>query len=505
MHNKSPCMKNTELSVVEQRKYAFWGALASLAVNTIVPFAGFITSVYLIRVLGADQYGLYALVTIVIIWTETAIAAMTTPATIKLISEHDSFERTGSLAFQIHLGLALVSTLVINLIAPRLADFLQEAMVTLLLRLFSIEVFLFCLSHVYYTALTGLEKYHRRAAVRAVRWISRVILIVIFVEAGWAIWGAILGNITSVLLELISGRINIKIPLKLKATHLPIKPYFIWSMPAFLFDISHEIGYKLDLLVLKSAGASLQQASYYAAAQNLAYFPNYIVGATWLFFFSTLLRFIKKGEKKKADSLVTAIYKIWLVLLPVCAIISANAEDICMMVYGAAFRSSGTFLSILVFNSVFIILLKFSAAIFMAHNRPWWAGLSLMPLLPLLFIAISILVPRYGPLAAAWATFAAFAIASTVNACGLIKRLQIKIPCKPFVLNLMLAICAYWLMIHIKPRGWYVLVEISVVLLLIIGFYVKSGILDKNTALFLQNQFRQLRSFRSKSKTDRFD
>ncbi len=490
--------------MVQQRKFAFWGTLASLAVNTIVPFTGFITSVYLIRVLGADQYGLYALVSIVIIWTETFIAAMTSPVTIKLISEHDSFERTGTLTFQVHLALALITTLGLNLIAPWLADFLHEAMVTPLLRLFSIEIFLFCLSHVHYTALTGLEKYHRRAVVRAVRWISRVILIIIFVQAGWAVWGAVLGNVASVLLELITGRLNIKIPVKFKATHLPIKCYFVWSLPAFLFDISHEIGYKLDLLVLKSAGASLEQASYYAAAQNLAYFPNFIVGATWLFFYSTLLKLIN-GGKHKADSLIIAIYKIWLVLLPVCAIISANAEEICTLVYGQAFRPSATFLSILVFNSVFIILLKFSAAIFMAYNRPWWAGLSLAPLLPLLSIAISVLVPRYGPEAAAWTTFAAFAIAATINTYGLISRLQIKIPFKPSAVNLLLATCAYWIMVCVNLNEWYILIEIVAVVLFIIVFYVKSGILDKNTIFFLQNQFKQLRSFKQEKSTDRFD
>jgi O-antigen/teichoic acid export membrane protein len=490
---------------VEQRKFAFWGTLASLAVNTIVPFAGFIISVYLIRRLGTDQYGLYALVTIIIIWTETLIAALTSPATIKLISEHDSFERTGTLAFQVHIGLALVATLVINLIAPWLADFLHEAMVTPLLRLFSIEIFLFCLSHVHYTALTGLEKYHRRAAVRAVRWVSRVILIIIFVEAGWAVWGAILGNIASVLLELIAGRINIKVPVRLKATHLPIKNYLIWSMPVFLFDISHEIGYKLDLLVLKSAGVTLQEASYYAASQNLAYFPNYIVGATWLFFYSSLLRYIKKSENKKADSLISTVFKIWLMLIPGCAIISANAEQICILIYGQSFAASGAFLSILVFNSVFIILLKFSAAIFMSHNRPLWAGLSLAPLLPLLFISISITVPCYGPRSAAWLTLAVFAIAAMINVYGLSSRLRVNLPIRPLVLNILLAICVYYLMATINLGGFYILLEILVILLLIVAIYIKSGILDKNTAKFLADQVRQLRGHKpKKKKIDRF-
>lgn len=473
--------------------------MASLGVNALVPLTGFIISVYLIRVLGPQQYGLYALLSVIIIWTDTVIMALATPVTIKLIADIKLFKQAGALAFQIHFFLGLCLSLFLVFVAPLIATFLRVEAITPLLRLFSIEVFLFCLSHVHYASLTGLELYHRRAMVRAVRWITRMVLIILLVEAGWAIWGAIVGNIGAVLLELISGRLSIRIPLQLKSTRISLKPFLVWSLPTILFDISHEIAYKIDLLIIKSAGASLQETSLYAAAQNLAYFPNFIIGATWFFIFSTLFRLIREKKQKEIETLLRTIYKFWLMLLPLCAVISVKAEEISVLLYGKTFAKSGDFISILIFCSLLIIFLKCSAAILMAYHRQRWVALILPPFLPVLVLLIYLLVPVWGVRAAAWITLFVFSIATLTGLLGLRKVLSIQNMVRPVVINLLLALLAYAIMTWIEGTGWMLVLQLLFILILIVSVYIKSGFFDNNMTAFLRQQLRHLRISRRKS------
>ena len=155
---------------------------------------------------------------------------------------------------QLHLGLGAIATAFFWVFAWPIADLLDIPTLVPYLRLFALDIPIFCLAYAHRQLLIGRGLFQVRAVASGGRWIARLAIIAALVEyAGWSINGAIIGSLGASVVELIMARWFVRPPL-LSQSSFPPQRLFGYALPLFLFAMSLRLFDKLDLFMLKNIG-----------------------------------------------------------------------------------------------------------------------------------------------------------------------------------------------------------------------------------------------------------
>ena len=190
-------------------------------------------------------------------------------ATIKLISEAKDWLPLGAGVLRLYLIVSSAIVLLLWLLAGPISRLLHEPVLATYLRLFSLDIPLFALGRTHRQILIGLGRFRQRAIASACGWISKLVLIVVLVELGLGVKGAILGAIGASFIELIVSRCYVRPPLFDRVT-LPGREFWSYAGPLLLVALSLRLYDKLDLLLFKYLGATAAQAGIYGAAQTVS-------------------------------------------------------------------------------------------------------------------------------------------------------------------------------------------------------------------------------------------
>src|SRR5207253_2658500 len=148
--------------------------------------------------------------------------------------------------------------------------------------------------------------------------------------------GAILGSIGASLVELAVSRRYVRPPLIGRAA-LPARQFWSYAVPLFLTAVSTRLYDKLDLFVLKSLGATAEQAGIYAAAQNLALIPAIFSLAFAPLLLSTLSSLCFSRDLDSARAMSRDALRIIFWLLPLAAVVAGAAPEIVAWIFGRPF------------------------------------------------------------------------------------------------------------------------------------------------------------------------
>src|SRR5688572_10911563 len=182
------------------------GTLRSVAAELLFPVTALITTAVLTRHLGPAGYGLLALAATVVSWIEWGINSLFARTTIKFVGEREPWEPLANYLVRQQATVSLGAALLLWLFAVPLAALLDEPMLAPLLTLFALNIPLFNLVHAHKNILLGRGRFGPAATLSAIRWVARLIFIVVLVEAGLSVEGAILGTIAASIVELIVAR-----------------------------------------------------------------------------------------------------------------------------------------------------------------------------------------------------------------------------------------------------------------------------------------------------------
>ncbi|MFI5323065.1 MAG: lipopolysaccharide biosynthesis protein [Thermodesulfobacteriota bacterium] len=183
-----------------------------LSESLLIP-TGLLTTIFLTRMLGPGNYGIYGLAVSIVLWIEYSICNMFGGTSIKFIGETDDWEPIATTVLKLYLIVCAAAVLALWLFSGKIAEILNAPNLESCLSPLAIDIPIFVLSSAHLHILVGLGKFRERALTRAVRWLSRLVLIVVLVEVGLSVEGAILGIIASSLLELIIVRSYIRPPI----------------------------------------------------------------------------------------------------------------------------------------------------------------------------------------------------------------------------------------------------------------------------------------------------
>jgi O-antigen/teichoic acid export membrane protein len=369
----------------------------------LFPLTALITTGFLTRQLGPQGYGLLALSLTTIIWIESAITSFFAKATIKFVGETSDWKPVGAMVVRFSLKVGIAAMVLVWFLAAPISVLLNEPDLALYLRVCAVDIPILCLGQAYRNVLIGTGNYQGGAVARAGRWLARLCLVVVLVEVGLSITGALLGVIGSSVAELLLSRwyLGSGMFIKQAPVTIPIQRYgallFLSSLCLIFFN-------GMDLFMLKILGGTATQAGIYSAAQSLSLLPGLF---SWTFsslLLATLSRQLADRQGERARELARDAMRITLWLVPVAAIIVGAAPEIVGVVFGSAFVRAGPLLALLIVGAVANVMMMVSLTVMTAAGLPARTVMFTAPLVPLALGGHLLLIPRLGQQGAALVT-----------------------------------------------------------------------------------------------------
>ena len=386
-----------------------------LAEVLIIP-TGFVTAVYLTRALGPADYGVFALLSRLVIWLEWLGAACFAQATIKLAGEMAAWTPLGRTALRLHLAVGAGLAMLLWAAAPALAAALALPSLTGHLRLYALDLPLFLAAQAHINILVGRGGFGARAMASAARLIVRLAAILLFVHLGWSVRGAVAAMICASAAELAVVRRHIQLPLGPGPSH-SMRALAHLSVPLLLASLVVRV-LRLDIVLLKALGTPAAAVGHYGAALNLTILMALLSGAMTPPLLATLSGLIASGRPTDARAVTDGALRFTLRLIPFVALACAQAGPIVRLVFGAAYLPAAPLLALLLVAAYAQHLIQTAVAVMAAHNRSTAAAVLTVPLLPVAIAAHLFLIPRFGPMGAAATTTAMMAAGAVLCLAG---------------------------------------------------------------------------------------
>ena len=391
----------SEEATATGKKFASGTLWVFLAEALMFP-TGLVTAGILTRNLGQEGYGVLTLVSVLVSWVEWTITSIFARTAVKFVSDADDWKPVGGAIAQLHFLIGAAAAAILWVSAKPIADLFDVPSFVGYLRLFSLDIPIFCLAYAHRQILIGRGLFLARAVASAARWLVRLLIIAVLVEyANWSIEGAIVGSLGASVVELIVARWFIQPPLLKRLGYAP-QQLFGYALPLFLFATSLRLFDKLDLFMLKIMGGTVAQVGVYGAAQNLAFVPGVFALSFSPLLLSTLNSSLQKGELVSAKQIGLNSVRLVVALLPFAALAAAAAVAIVSVVYGEAFSVAGPVLAVLMFGAMGLVMISVVTAILTAVGRPNLTAVLVAPMLPISAVGYALLVPDYGAMGACW-------------------------------------------------------------------------------------------------------
>jgi len=442
--------------------------------DVLVLPTGLAITVFLTRRLGSELYGLLALTTMLVTWAEAIVMLMFGGATVRLIGGAEDWRPVATIVIRVHLISSTVAMLLMWLLAGPIATLLNEPKLATYLRLFALDIPLFSLARAHRGILVGVGGFRQRALMSAGYWVTRLVLIVVLVELGLSLSGAILGSVGASLVELVIACFYVR-PSPFGRSDFPVRQLWGYAGPLFLSGLSLTLYGMLDRFSLKVLGATTAQVGFYSAALNLVRVLSIFARSFSPLLLSTLSRMLRVGESHQAREMGRNAMRMVIMLLPLAGLLAGAAPEIVDLIFGPLFLPSAPLLTRLIFGVVALFMMSVANAVLVAVGKPSWTLAVAGPMLPLAIIGHWILVPRLGAVGASLVTTIVAGIGAAVAVLLVYRIWRILPPAGTLLRSILVCVLAYALAAFWHTPGFLVLLKLPAIVLVIVSAFLSLG------------------------------
>lgn len=453
------------------------GSTLILCADLLLVPTGLLTVALLTRWLGPEGYGLFALSASLVAGIEWGLASLLSRPTIHGVGHAADWRPVARTLLGWHLALAVAVLLIVWIMARPLAELLREPELATYLALFACDLPFFLLAQAYRNILTGRGQFAARAFTGASRWIARLVLIAVAVEMGLSIPAAILGSIGASIVELAIGRWALgSVGTVGTADVATLKRV---ALPLMISAACMAVVGKMDLFLIKMLGMPVEQAGFYAAAQNLSILPGIFGQAVSAVVLSTLTRMKLQGQMAIFRRTAEQSLQVSLSLLPVAGLVGGAATGIVMLCFGPAFKGAAAFVFLLMAGAVAQAFVGMLMAILIASGHMHRTMVIASPLVLLALGGHLWSIPIWGPLGAAWTTSGTLLVGATVGYVVVRRFCSVRLGFPSLVRALFLGVLG-WGIATIGPTGsvWMLVGLPSVAVLLVALYGWREGLMN---------------------------
>ncbi|MEO0455020.1 MAG: oligosaccharide flippase family protein [Cyanobacteria bacterium P01_A01_bin.114] len=443
-----------------------------LAQASIVP-TGILTVIFLTDRLGAMAYGAYTLVATTILWLEWSIMALFGKTVIKFISEADDWRPAGTTALRLYLSISTVAAVGLWILSPLVAQGLDEPALTAYLRLFALDIPVFCTAQAHQQILLGIGKFSQQALIATSRWVIRLLLIVGFIQTGWSVNGAILGCLGTSWVELFLCRCYVRPSLRGQMVFPPGVWRYVLPLVAQALLMR---GYQqMDLYLLKVLGGDLAQAGIYGATRNLSLIVLMAGTSVSAVLLSDLNRIVTSGDADLARTTVRNSMRFSVCLLPVVGLATGAADEIPGVLFSAEFAAMSALLGPIMLGTVALVVVLVSGSILVASQRPTWTLWLIVPMMITAALSHLFLVPHHQALGAA-CSIALSSVLGALLACGLVYQIwRVYPPLSTLLRSLIVSGVAFGIAAAWPASGLWVLIKLMLATAMSLGTFILLG------------------------------
>lgn len=389
------------LTTSERKQRLGMGTIQVLLAECLVFPLGLVTAAYVGRTLGPRDYGIFSVALAtgdVIEWT---IVSLFSRATVQVVSEAVEWQAVAAGALRLQTAIGLAIGAVFFVAADVVAAALGEPSMAWLLRVLALELPLLAAGLTFRNVLTGRGKYRERATSSALRIFARMVLVIALVGVGFAIRGAIVGEVLSTVVWLIIVWAWARVP-PMTPT-LPDGNRRLWALarPLFLLSLSLRALDKVGVVALKMLGASAQEAGWYAAAQNFGIAPGLFAVSFSPLLLNALASSIRGGDLAPGRPLVRNALRAVFGIVPFAAFGAGTAAEIVRLIYGPGYEPAARLAIPLLGSAVGMAIVSVAAAILAAADEARRISRLVWPTTVAAMVLLVLVVPRYGAMGAA--------------------------------------------------------------------------------------------------------
>ncbi len=464
------------------------GTMQSFFSSAICLPTGLLTAAFLTRQLGPVDYGLFTVATTLIVWIEGAITVAFGRSAVKFVTETENWQSVSTKFLQAQLLVALGATALLSAVSPILASWLDAPQMSLYLRIYSLGIPITALSRIHQSFLIGRGQFGHRAILPATYWLSRMLLIFLFVWLRPTVTCAILANIGAAVVVFSLARHFINPPI-LAHSDFPFRNLWDYAWPIFFYTVGMNLFSGLDLLFVKGLSGIPQAAGFYGAARNLT-----IVPSLFAFSFSPLL--LAKLTHLQANDLeetaqVMTRYAMRLVfcLIPFAGMAAGAAPEVVAAIYGDPFLPAAPILALLIFGALGIVMITVTTSTFIAAGRPGLPIMLIGPFVAIAPIAHFLLVTQFGPIGAAAASTGLAWLAAGVCILTVFKTRGVLPPATTFFRSIAICGLAYAVAVLWPSSGVLLLIKLPVIGLIIVIAFLLLGEFRSKEIAFMRRLF----------------
>lgn len=445
------------------------GALWIFLARALILPTGFVTAVYLTRRLGPVDYGLFALVSRLVTWLEWLGGAPFAEVTVKLTGENADWKTVGRTALRLYLvtGLFIAGTLAAG--APLLADTLGAPSLSRYLRLYALDLPLFLIAQAHAQVLVGRGLFAARSTTIVARLLTRLCAMLLLVELGWGVHGAIAAMLLASVAELTTACRYNRLPLG-SGPCLATRRLLVMSLPIFVAALSVQL-LRLDILLVQMLGPSNADTGYYGAALNLTILLAILSNALGPPLLYTLSVLGAQARVAEARAIAATCLRLPLLLFPLVVLAAAVSEDLVPLVFGAPYRPAAVLFALLLLAALGQFALQLAGVLLIAGNRSGWAMAANLPLVPLALCLHLWSIPRMGAIGAALTTAGLLAVGGAVSVAIALRCWRLNLPRGAVGKSLLTGAAVGALALAWPTQGAWVLAE------LVVGATAVAGIL----------------------------
>jgi O-antigen/teichoic acid export membrane protein len=372
-------------------------------------------------------------------------------------------------------------------VAPYLAVWLKTDELSTYIRIFALDIPIFALADMHRSILIGRGLFGRRAFLSAVYWLSRMVLIVLFVGFVPSVTAAIGALICTSVLMFCIARGFVK-PALFKRHKFLSANMWDYAWPLFFYTVAMYLFNRIDLLFVKARSGLPEMAGFYGAAKNLTIVPVLFAFSLSPLLLAKLTSMLKEGKVDSAAQMTKETLRLVICLLPFAGMTAGAADEVVAAIYGAAFLPAGSLLALLIFAALGSSTISVIVSSLIAAGRPSWAALLICPVVLLASVMHYLIVPEVGALGAAAVTACWAWVGSGILMMTLYRLWRISPSASTILRSIAICVGAYVVASYWQTPGGLLLVKLPTVSLMIILAYFMTG--EIKTAEF--NFFRSL-------------
>jgi O-antigen/teichoic acid export membrane protein len=341
---------------------------------------GYVFHIYLARILGPTDYGLFGFVLTILVWLEISTYGVRDTAIQYINVSPRFFASLYRSFFRVQALISCVLFLLANLAFAPLA--LLKTRYDALFLIALLDLPFMGLYQLYLGYLNAFRLYSRQSAGLIVYSITKMVFIILFVQVGWGAAGALLGNVFSSLFALITcsalflpkrnselaGGESVADNTDVGVAVPSIKAIVASSLLFIIIPLFYNLMMSMDLWIVSLAVGG-EMVGFYVAAGTVAKTVFFLFAIFYMTFFPAIVNALRTGNRTRMSRLLYFSFALFIfTAFPASLLLAVNAKEITQLIYGPAYASASSVISILSLAYFFLSLKVFLVYILYAAN-----------------------------------------------------------------------------------------------------------------------------------------